>query len=233
MTIRQSFLFDEQSARQTESKTPKADAPPGIGDCFQSDVSLGLLDQLHFGVICVNEDLKAIYVNEAARALVQQNDGLHLYRGKLSASSGHQTAELQTLVKKMLERMRLGVRVDRHNLKISRPSIRRPLEIMVTVPPARALNPPETAFLSILVFDPEEEINPDVDIVGQVYGLTAAEARVAVMLMQGKSLQETSVILQRTKETVRKQLQSIFEKTHTNRQSELLRLLMRGPASLR
>ena len=50
--------------------------------------------------------------------------------------------------------------------------------------------------------------------------------------MQGKSLEQSGEALQITSNTARSSLKSIFGKTQTNRQSELVRLLLNSPASL-
>ena len=87
-------------------------------------------------------------------------------------------------------------------------------------------------FLAVFIFDPEEEVCLVSDIISRLYGLTLAETRLTVLLMKGKTLDDVAMDLGVAKDTVRKQLQRIFAKTNTNRQSELLRLLARGTASL-
>jgi len=65
---------------------------------------------------------------------------------------------------------------------------------------------------------------------GTLFGLTAAEARLAVTLMEGRSLSEASEVRGLSRETVKSQLSAIFSKTDTKRQGELIRLLARVPA---
>ena len=61
----------------------------------------------------------------------------------------------------------------------------------------------------------------------QLWGLTAAEARVASLLAGGRSLHEISDLLEIGINTVRTHLQRIFMKTDTSRQGDLVRLLNR------
>ena len=68
-----------------------------------------------------------------------------------------------------------------------------------------------------------------VDALKQVYGLTPAESRLAKMLVRGESLSVTAEKLGVTHNTVRNQLKSIFAKTDTNRQSELVGLILSTP----
>ena len=59
----------------------------------------------------------------------------------------------------------------------------------------------------------------------RAFGLTPAEARLAIHLATGASLTEAADMLGVTHNTVRAQLRAIFDKTDTHRQTELIRLL--------
>ena len=58
-------------------------------------------------------------------------------------------------------------------------------------------------------------------------GLTAAEARVARLLVDGKTLRHAAAELDVSYSTVRNQLMRIFEKTGATRQAELVAMLLR------
>lgn len=58
------------------------------------------------------------------------------------------------------------------------------------------------------------------------WGFTPAEARLAERLMEGLSLDEAAECTHVTKNTVRTQLRSLFDKTETRRQSQLVRVLL-------
>lgn len=66
-----------------------------------------------------------------------------------------------------------------------------------------------------------------------LYHLTRAEARLGVLLARGLTLREAAIRLDVETSTIRTHLQRIYEKTGTHRQSELVRLLLTGPAALR
>ena len=63
------------------------------------------------------------------------------------------------------------------------------------------------------------------------FGLSHAECRIASLLADGMPLRDIAATLGVQYDTVRKQLMSIYQKTSTNRQPELVRLLMNLPAS--
>jgi DNA-binding CsgD family transcriptional regulator len=66
---------------------------------------------------------------------------------------------------------------------------------------------------------------PQADLLGGLFDLSPAEDRVARALMSGMSLQDCAMNFGVSQETVRKQLKSVFAKTATSRQTELLQLL--------
>ncbi|TGD97134.1 helix-turn-helix transcriptional regulator [Methylobacterium nonmethylotrophicum] len=102
---------------------------------------------------------------------------------------------------------------------------RRPL-ILRLLPLAEAVRSP---FLGasglLLVTDLEAERRPDPALLAQVFGLTAAEARLAAILAGGASLEEAAEALGSAVETVRSQIKAVFAKTGTGRQGALVALL--------
>jgi DNA-binding CsgD family transcriptional regulator len=81
----------------------------------------------------------------------------------------------------------------------------------------------------LLFYHPESAPAIDANLLHAVFGLTPAEARIATLLAEGLSLKQIAEIQGTQHDTVRKQLRSIYEKTATNRQPELVRLLLHLP----
>lgn len=67
---------------------------------------------------------------------------------------------------------------------------------------------------------------PDEESLREVYGLTAAEARLALRIVRGQSIQEAADRLKIAVTTARTHLQRVYGKTRTRRQSELVALLL-------
>jgi len=61
-------------------------------------------------------------------------------------------------------------------------------------------------------------------VISDAFGLSASEAEITGMLVEGRDLNDIAEIRGRTVATVRTQLKSILKKTHTHSQNELLRL---------
>ena len=59
-----------------------------------------------------------------------------------------------------------------------------------------------------------------------IFGLTPAETRLVAHLLHGKTIRDVSDHLHLSRETLKSQLRSLFEKTGTRRQSELIAVLL-------
>ena len=79
--------------------------------------------------------------------------------------------------------------------------------------------------------DPTEPPQPSADMLQRLLGLTAAEVRLALEIMRGLRLREAAKVLGIEMPVARSQMASIFTKTNTQHQSELIALLSRLTAS--
>ena len=68
---------------------------------------------------------------------------------------------------------------------------------------------------------------PTIDVLNAVFGLSAAEARLAQLLTRGESVESAAQLLEIKPTTARSQLAAVFEKTGTRRQAKLVALLSR------
>jgi DNA-binding CsgD family transcriptional regulator len=76
-------------------------------------------------------------------------------------------------------------------------------------------------------------MNEPIDLLRCHFGLTPAEARLALHLVAGETLRSAEVKLSITYETARTQLKDIFRKTGTCRQAELVVVIVAAfPACL-
>jgi DNA-binding CsgD family transcriptional regulator len=85
----------------------------------------------------------------------------------------------------------------------------------------------------VFVTDPDAAPPRTARLLGDLYGLTPAESRLAFALLEGADLSATAVGLGVSRNTAQSQLASIFRKTGTSRQSELVQLIARGAAAVR
>jgi DNA-binding CsgD family transcriptional regulator len=103
-----------------------------------------------------------------------------------------------------------------------------PPVIVQVLPVDGAARSPFLGARAILVLnDLAREQRPELVLLKQLFDFTAAEARLARLIASGVSPEQAAETIGVVRETVRNQLKSIFAKTGTHRQSELVALLSR------
>ena len=117
-------------------------------------------------------------------------------------------------------------------ITLSRPYPSRPLSVIVTALGNRGAVAAEPV-AAIFIGDPENGEAAADEILKRLYGLTAAEARLTLNLLEGRGLAWAAEQNRMSLNTGRTHLKHVFEKTRTHRQAELVRLILRGPAMLR
>lgn len=85
------------------------------------------------------------------------------------------------------------------------------------------------AFVLARLHDPEQRTEVDRELLGALFELTPAEARVTAMLAEGHAPKDIASLSGVALGTVRTQLKSVFAKTGTCRQADLVRLVAALP----
>ena len=194
-----------------------------------------ILDRLPMGVVLVDATGKVLLMNRKAREIAAQNDGFLVDKDGCCRTA--KPAESQALADLILRTMQPGVDdpvESEFALSLSRPSLKQPLLVLVSpVGGAAGGTENERRGAAIFITDPEDATEISVDVLSRLYGLTNAEARVVKALSEGKRLETFAEETGVTTHTVRHQLKQIFRKTDTTRQSELIKLVLTGPAAIR
>lgn len=182
------------------------------------------VDVLRNGVLVVGSDYVVVQANSAADRILRSHDGVCLRSGVVEASRASVHAELCRSIQRALTCD--GEDTWGGSLCCPRPSGARPYVIHVL--PAHGSNgaAPRSRRAIVVIIDPELNPEPPAALLRRLYGLTTAEADVAVRIAAGAELKQMSGELGVSIATVRKHLQHLFEKTDTHRQSELVRFLL-------
>jgi len=77
----------------------------------------------------------------------------------------------------------------------------------------------------VFVSDPSQKVRPPAVILRALFGLTPAESRLALLLCDGHTPRQIADLIGVSTNTLKTQLTSIYRKTGTSRQSQLVRLL--------
>ena len=97
-------------------------------------------------------------------------------------------------------------------------------------PVATPLGPDVCA--ALFVSEPGARHPLSVELLRDWFGLTPAESRVAVDLMNGLSVEDISDRLGTSKETVRSQAKAIYGKTGVTGKAQLAKVLLTSPAAM-
>lgn len=194
------------------------------------DVAFAALACLHHGVVLLEAGGQVLFANDAAVRLCAQADGLAVGAEGLRAARPSDDIALQRLVAQALA----GSGVPTGGVQaITRLSARRPF--VVHILPVRQTTGEFAGrhpCVIAVIIDPDDARRIFPHHLQQLYGLTPAEAAVAIRILGGQGLQAVASELRVTLSTVRIHLQRVFEKTTTNRQAELVRLLLDVQAGL-
>lgn len=188
------------------------------------------LDMLDTGVVLIGAGARILLMNRAASAILAKQDGLIAIRAGLRAQIPCESDQLDVLIRSIVstsEGKSLGAGGA---LRISR---RHGLSLQLQISPVRhfPLDSGAAFYAVVFITDPAQNHVPACDALRAFFGLTSAEARVAILLGQGKSLRDISQALGVSANTVKSQVASIHGKTGTTRQAQLVRLLMNLPPS--
>lgn len=191
------------------------------------------LDRAPGAVVLLDRQGNLLRANAHADALLSSEDGCALRDGRLVGVRDSDNAALQHAIAAALATpAQLGTTDDVSAVRLERPAPRAALVAHVTAlgDPARAAWHPEAAVAVFLGHPDGRAAAPD-RVLRERYGLTPAQARLALLLAGGASLDEASTRLAVTIHTVRAHLKQIFAKTGTRRQAALVRLVLTGDAS--
>lgn len=179
-----------------------------------------LADQSDQGLVRVDRELRVLGLSASAKRILDQRDGMALYFNRIVAPSGLETA-LRAAVAGVIDKA-ANVRTG---FLCPRPSGLRAFRIVV-LPAGFAAH----AGAILKIDDPELAPPPSAMAALQsAYGLSAMESALAEGLLAEQSIAQIAANRNVSRETVKTQLKSLFNKTGVTRQSELVKLLANFP----
>ncbi len=192
---------------------------------LEAKVELGAMaiDALSLAMFIVDNRAKILHSNTAAdNFLKEKESGLNSKFGFLFASHPAEKTQFMSLIVTATGRVAIGGAMFLHQSNKK--------QIFVTpLPPSSRFNKTwQTPLALVLALEAGKKL-PQSQFLKQLYDLSPAELRIAIALLEGKSLEDYATSIGVTMNTVRTQLKNLFNKTGTHRQSELVALLSRFP----
>ncbi|MEO6029774.1 MAG: helix-turn-helix transcriptional regulator [Candidatus Binatia bacterium] len=189
------------------------------------------LDHAPSAMLVLDGGGRVVFFNRAARALLDQRDGLTLdARGFLAASRATESTRLGAVVAGACA---TGAGNGSHPggaLRISRPSNSRPFHLLVSPlrhPPSYLVAYAPCAI--VFVTEPDRVPTDSQSVLRELFAMTPAEARIACLLADGHRVSEIAEKLALRQATIRTHLKRLFEKTDSRTQGDLMRILCAIP----
>lgn len=194
-----------------------------------ADMAFASLDQAPVGVFLLDAHGEVVHINLAGERLLATGE-IAVRQKRLVLKEPISTARLRQLIASVAQPTLGKNMACGGELNLSSAEGRAKLELRV-IPlirqDATADHAMQMGCSAVFVSRPGALRLP-CQKVASSYGLSPAEAKLAVMIAEGCSLEEAADRLSVSINTVRSQLKSVFAKTGTRRQSELVAMLLRG-----
>ena len=187
------------------------------------------IDRTDIGVVLIDAAGVPAFVNAAARALIAAGDGLRMRGTMLVGATLADTLRLHAAVEHVVN----AAGGDNPEPVVALPRAnRRPLMAAVVAGGAdrsgRSATTGEEPAAILYLFDPEEDLATLVEPACKLYGLSPVETRLTCLLADGRSLSDAAQAMRVREMTARSYLKQIFLKTATNRQAELVWLMLKS-----
>jgi len=198
-----------------------------------SILGTAIINRLRAPVALIDDQRKLLHANPAASALLGESSLLVLSEGHLYCRRPREDNALLVALRDLQLTGESQIHQNAVDKTYFRVGFDRGTELGMFL---YALRPEctmhafgERSLAMVLLYQADSRVELDPFIVAGVFGLTPAEARVAVAMAEGQTIDAVAARHSVSVNTIRTQLRSVFEKTGTTRQVELVGLLANLP----
>lgn len=211
--VRRAFEIERRLHAQAEERTS----------------AIAAIERSPYGVLVVDHRGQSMLTNGNAERILRRGDGITIRYGSLKLFDFGCQARCDRLIRECIHRDQWSGRPLGGFTKVIRPSGQPPYHLLIS-PLIEESDEPALpgGVCLILIHDPAEGRTLPADYLMQVYGLSAAEARLCTVLFAHDSLPTALQELEITRNTAKTQLAQIYAKVGVRSQSQLLRQLALG-----
>lgn len=229
LTDRKRRKIDDRDLERMSALSPHIRRAVTIGDLFERERAIAaafeaIVAALAHPVLVVAEDLRLLFANPAAEALMREGVVVRTGQGGLSFPYGPaHGAVARAVALGVRDEVALGAAGLNVPLAAEmRPAVAHVLPLARREPAARlARNAAAAVFVSVAGQTP----TPAMEAIAALFGLTAAERRVVQEIAAGRTRKEIAAAHGLADGTIKSQLAAIFDKTGTDDQRALEQLV--------
>lgn len=186
---------------------------------------IAALNGSNVATLLVDADCRLVFANTAGERLISRNDGLRRAGQVLSGTRLADTIRLQASI----EHVAHGDDTAGDAAPVVALSRANGRSLLAAIMPAnRAATRLGDAAAVVHVFDPDQDLEALLTPVCRLYALSPVESRLASLLARGVAMVDAAKLMRVQEQTARSYLKQIFLKTDTNRQAELVCLMLRS-----
>jgi DNA-binding NarL/FixJ family response regulator len=172
-------------------------------------------------------------MNSQAENIIRKKDGFTVdARGYCCAALSSETARLQKLIQDSIQPFTASDDSVGSGMTLSRRYSDRPFTVIVSPLRTNSSGLIQSPRAVLFISDPEQTKELPSKQLTRIYGTSPEEAELVAALIKGATLSEIADARAVREDTVRKQLKSIFRKTNTRSQLELVKLILTGPVAM-
>jgi DNA-binding CsgD family transcriptional regulator len=179
------------------------------------------LDGLGAGLFVVDATGRIVHANASGRAMLQERSVLRSADGRLAACNGRSAATLRDAMAKAAgaeaRSMALPLGTDEGLHYVA--------HMMPLAPGNRRSGATYSALAAVFVHRAAIEAHCRPEVIAELYGLTRAELRVLLAIVEVGGVAETAESLGLSEATVKTHLHRVFGKTGASRQADLVKLV--------
>jgi hypothetical protein len=191
-----------------------------------------ILNSAPRGIIALSPDGKVQFSNSMASQALAENDGMTIKDQNLWLEDKECRSILTDFIATIkvldLGQMTYENKASYRDCPLPRPSGSSPYQLMMSAVPlsswSLAVSPSDRMIL-VYINDPQKKLQPTEEQLKNLYGLTTAQARVAVGLYAADNIVTLSEDINISINTARSHLRAIYAKTGAKNQTELIKLL--------
>ena len=195
----------------------------------QHNAVLAALDHVKVGMCIALQNGDLVVRNSEANRILDEKDGLRVSPdGKLFCHQSERNAQLQSAIEDATKTA-CGKHTTHELLLINERSSKNE-SLLTEVAPLSDYSAelePHLKGALVTIIDPSNSQPFSVDKAAKAYGLTAAEAEVCRLLVDGNSTNLMAEKRDVSPETIKTQVKSVLQKTACNRRSDLIRLILK------
>ncbi|MEO0497528.1 MAG: PAS domain-containing protein [Pseudomonadota bacterium] len=188
------------------------------------DTLEAVFEKMPVGIITLDLRGRVLEVNSTAKAIFESSDGLGIVGGRLRAT---ETGAQRRLLELIASLGHARDEVPFSQLFIPRSSGLPPYRLVVEPGHVTSMRSDGANTVVVVLEDPSRDIALEIEHLKDGFDLTAAEARVALLMTKGQSASEMARSSGVSIATIRTQIQRVLNKSGARRQIDLVRILSR------